>query len=158
MKEIIEKEFGIVPVEIKKLNGYENLNYLVRTKTEHYVFKTYPHSTSISALIEAENDALLFLQNDFEEQTPKPIAYIDGSYIKNIEINGVLLTCRLLSFMTGQFKGDLKTEKAMSSSLGSFLANLNLALMDFENPILQYRKCEWDIQQLPLNRKYIKDI
>ena len=60
--------------------------------------------------------------------------------------------------MTGTFIGDLKTKKEMSSSLGSFLANLDLALMDFENPILHSRKCEWDIQQLPLNRKYIKDI
>ena len=158
MKEIIEKEFGIVPIEIKKLNGYENINYLVKTKTDSFVFKTYPFSKSIFALTEAENEALSFIQDNFQKKTPKPIPFTDGSNTKNIEINGDLLTCRMLSFMTGTFIGDLKKEKEMSSSLGSFLANLDLTLMGFENQILQSRKCEWDIQQLPLNRKYINDI
>jgi len=158
MKKNIEKEFGIVPIEIKKLNGYENINYLLKTQTESFIFKTYPLSESNFALIDAESKALLYLQKEPNSRTPRPIPFKDGSYTKNIEIDNQLVTCRLLSFLEGEFMGDAKASGKMATSLGSFLANLNVSLFKFENPVLRSRKCEWDIQHLPLNRKYISDI
>ncbi len=158
MKKNIEKEFGIVPIEIKRLNGYENINYLVKTQTESFIFKTYPLSESNFALIDAESKALLYLQKDPNSRTPLPIPFKDGSYTKNIKIANQLVTCRLLSFLEGEFMGDAKVSGKMASSLGSFLAHLNVSLFKFENHVIRSRKCEWDIQQLALNRKYIKDI
>ena len=158
MKKNIEKEFGIVPIEIKRLNGYENINYLLKTQTESFIFKTYPLSESNFALIDAESKALLYLQKDPNSRTPLPIPFKDGSYTKNIKIANQLVTCRLLSFLEGEFMGDAKVSGKMASSLGSFLAHLNVSLFKFENHVIRSRKCEWDIQQLALNRKYIKDI
>lgn len=158
MKKNIEKEFGIVPIEIKRLNGYENINYLIKTQTESFIFKTYPLSESNFALIDAESKALLYLQRDPNSRTPLPIPFKDGSYTKNIKIDNQLFTCRLLSFLEGEFMGDAKVSGKTAISLGSFLAHLNVSLFKFENHVIRSRKCEWDIQQLALNRKYISDI
>ena len=158
MKEIIETEFGISVIEINKLNGYENINYLIRTEGESFIFKTYPASESNFALLEAESQALLYLQQKSNSKTPKPIPFLDESYTKNLVIHGEVNSCRLLSFLKGDFLGDLDSNKQIASSLGSFLAKLDTALMDFDSSELRARKCEWDIQQLSLNKKYITDI
>ena len=158
MKDIIKKEFGVSPIKITKLNGYDNINYLIKTEGESFIFKTYPATRSNFALLEAESQCLLFLQKQSNSKTPKPIPFIDQSYTKNIIINGVLNSCRLLSFLNGTFLGDLNPNKQMAMSLGTFLADLDTELMDFDNAELRARKCDWDIQQLSLNRKYISDI
>ena len=158
MKEIIENEFGVSILEISKLNGYDNINYLVKTKENSFIFKTYPFTRSNFSLIEAENDALLFLQVDPNPLTPQPILFNDGTYVKNIEIEGEILTCRLLSFLKGKFLAETSPGKTMIGSLGTFLARLDKRLMKYENYVIRSRKCEWDIQQLALNKKYIEDI
>ncbi|MDB3905430.1 aminotransferase class III-fold pyridoxal phosphate-dependent enzyme [Crocinitomicaceae bacterium] len=158
MKDIIKKEFGISPIEITKINGYDNINYLIKTEGESFIFKTYPASESNFALLEAESQALLFLQKESNSKTPKPIPFIDKSYTKNIAIHGVVNSCRLLSFLKGEFLGDININKQMALSLGNFLANLDTELMGYDNAELRSRKCEWDIQQLSLNKKYISDI
>ena len=158
MKKIIEIEFGIIPIEITRLNGYENINYHVRTNSHSFIFKTYPYTKSNLSLIESENKALLFLQEPSNSRTPEPIPFKDGAYVKNIEIEGEQLSCRLLSFLNGTFIADSAPDIELISSLGTFLGNLDQQLMSFDDPILRSRKCEWDIQQLHLNRKYISDI
>ena len=158
MKGTIKQEFGISPIEIKKLNGYDNINYLIRTEGESFIFKTYPASESNFALLEAESQALLYLQQKSNSKTPKPIPFLDDSYTKNLVIHGEVNSCRLLSFLNGDFLGDLDSSKQIASSLGSFLAKLDTALIGFDSPELRARKCEWDIQQLFLNKKYIRDI
>ena len=82
MKDIIKKEFGVSPIEITKLNGYDNINYLIKTEGESFIFKTYPATRSNFALLEAESQCLLFLQKQSNSKTPKPIPFIDQSYTK----------------------------------------------------------------------------
>ena len=159
MKDIIKKEFGVSPIEITKLNGYDNINYLIKTEGESFIFKTYPATRSNFALLEAESQCLLYLQQQSNSKTPKPIPFHRRIlHERIIVINGVLNSCRLLSFLNGTFLGDLNPNKQMAMSLGTFLADLDTELMDFDNAELRARKCEWDIQQLSLNRKYISDI
>ena len=65
MNKLLQKIFAYHPVVIKKLNGYVNENYLVKTESEKYIFKTYQYSAQIFALVEAENKTLL---KDLEKQ------------------------------------------------------------------------------------------
>ena len=62
MKQAILKAFGILPLKIKRLNGYENENYLVTAKDAQYIFKTYPSTKNTFSLINAECHALIHLQ------------------------------------------------------------------------------------------------
>ena len=85
MINILEKEFGFQIIEIKKLNGYENENYLIETIKNKYIFKKYPYSFELESIIKSENEVLLFL-SDNNNQFPIPIKTIDGVYVKIHEI------------------------------------------------------------------------
>ena len=88
MKQLLQIEFGFQNIEIKKLDGYDNANYLVKTDENKYIFKTYKYDDDLLDLCESENETLLFLQKSDKNKYPKPIQFIDGLYIKIFDING----------------------------------------------------------------------
>ncbi|MCK4903054.1 MAG: phosphotransferase [Candidatus Marinimicrobia bacterium] len=157
MKKLFQIQFGFNPIEIKKLWGYENSNYLVRTKDIQYIFKTYLKNAETFKLVEAENETLLFLQSP-NNNFPKPIKFKDGSLVKILEIEGKERVCRMLSFLEGELLGNVTHTKTLFQSLGRFIAQLDLQLQSFNNKTIKARQWQWDIQYLYLNKKYIKDI
>jgi len=157
MKKLLQTQFAINPIEIKKLWGYDNSNYLVKTKDKQYVFKIYIKNKETFDLVEAENDALLFLQNT-NNNFPKPIKFDDSSLVKIIKIEGNEMVCRMLSFLDGEMYGNVTPTKTLFKSLGRFIAKLDLKLQSFDNKTIKARRWHWDIQYLYLNKKYIKDI
>ena len=158
MKKLLQTEFALNPIDIKKLWGYDNLNYLIKTNDGQYVFKTYIKNTETLALVEAENEALLFLHNTNNNNFPKPIKFKDGSLVKIIEIEGEERVCRMLSFLEGELFRNVTPTKALFQSLGRFIAQMDLQLQLFNNSTIKARQWQWDIQYLHLNKKYIKDI
>ena len=158
MNKLLQKEFGFKQVEIKKLNGYDNLNYLVNTEAGKYIFKTYLKDTESLARIEAENEILLALQNPHNDRYPRPIQYTDGSFVKCIEIAGKTTICRMLSYLKGQCLADAPQSKSLFQSLGTFLAQMDIALQSCNNYTIKARRWEWSIEYLNLNKKYIADI
>jgi len=157
-KQILNKEFGFDRVQITKLEAYSNCNYLIQTERGKYILKTYPKSTETLDLVEAENETLLFLQNPKNNKSPEPVPFRDGTYIKCLEIDGQERICRLLSFLEGEFLGEVNPTEPIFESLGTFLARLDLQLQSHDNITYKARQWEWDIQHLNLNKKYIQDI
>ena len=158
MKKLLQTQFAINPIEIKKLWGYDNSNYLVKTKDIQYVFKTYIKNTETLALVEAENEVLLFLHNINKNNFPKPIIFKDNSFVKIIKIEEKELVVRMLSFLDGELYGNVTPTKTLFQSLGRFIALLDIQLQSFNNKTIRARRWHWDIQYLHLNKKYIKDI
>ncbi len=158
MKKLLQEQFDFNPVEIKKLWGYENSNYLIKTNDGQYVFKIYLKSADTLVLVKAQNEALLFLQSFKNNMYPKPIKFKDDSLVKILAIEGKERICRMLSFLEGELLGDVKPTKTLFKSLGNFVAELDVKLQSFNNLTIKSRQWEWDIQYLHLNKKYIKDI
>ena len=158
MNRLLKTEFGFQEVEIKKLVGYDNANYLIKTNTAKYIFKTYQYNKELLALVEAENEALLFLQEPGKNKFPKPIQFTDGSFAKILEIGGEKTICRMLSFLDGKFLGDIKPTKEIFQSFGTFLAQMDIKLQQFSSYPIMARQWEWNIQYLNLNKKYINNI
>ena len=158
MKKLLQKEFGFNIVDIKEINGYENVNYLIKTDTGKYIFKTYLSGRETEALIKAENDILLSLQ-DFNGKTfPKPVSFTDGSLTKTLNLEGKERICRMLSFIEGDFLGEVRHSEEMLRSFGEFLAKMDKRLQKIENYIIKARQWEWDIQYFYLNKKFLNDI
>ena len=157
MKKELMVHAGIDSLNIQKLNGYENENYLVKTVETTLIVKTYSYSIKNMEESLAETDALLFLQKK-KHKTPRPICFLDGSYVKKIQIEGKLKVLRLLSYLEGDFLGSIKPKKRFYIDLGVFLAEINKSLLDYQNTTLRLKQHEWDIQHLNLNQKYISDI
>ncbi|MDY8138226.1 aminotransferase class III-fold pyridoxal phosphate-dependent enzyme [Aquimarina sp. 2201CG5-10] len=158
MNKLLQEYFGFDQVEIKKLNGYDNENYKVKTSSNSYIFKTYLYTKEMYDLVEAENATLLFLKENNQKNIPDPFPFKDGSFIKVLDVNGKKSICRMLSFLEGKFIGDVTVSEKMLESLGVFLAEIDLKFQNFDNYVLKSRKWEWDIQYLNLNKDYIQDI
>ncbi|WP_299767719.1 aminotransferase class III-fold pyridoxal phosphate-dependent enzyme [uncultured Dokdonia sp.] len=158
MEEVLYDEFELEDVEIVRLDGYDNSNYLVKSKLGKYIFKTYPKEEEIYHFVLAENALLGHLQSINNESYPQPIPFKDTSYVKVLQLNGKDHICRMLSFLEGDFLGDANPSETVYRSLGTFLARLNLSLQNFSNYTIKSRKWEWDIASLDLNTKYIQDI
>lgn len=158
MHDLLKGSFGFHSVELKRLNGYDNVNYLAETDRGKYIFKTYPFTSETFDLVQAETEILLALQKNFKGRIPCPEPFEDGQYVKLEEWEGQKLICRLLIFLEGEFMGNLKTSKVDFQDLGTFLARLDLELSKAKSYVIQSRKWEWDIQYLELIENYIEDI
>lgn len=153
MLKTITSWFNFEIVALKKLNGYENINYLITSDTTKYIFKTYVFSEDMLALVEAENSVLQSLQQD--SSFPKPIPFKTGAFLKITEVDGIKTICRLLSFLDGTFLGDAKHSPELLKSIGRFAAQTDLELLNINNYVLKARRWEWDLQYLHLNKKYM---
>ncbi|TXE18075.1 aminotransferase class III-fold pyridoxal phosphate-dependent enzyme [Psychroserpens burtonensis] len=156
MLNTIKPWFNFEIVALKKLNGYDNVNYLLKTETDNYIFKTYLFSEDMLALIEAENSVLQTLKKD--QSFPEPIPFATGDFLKITTIDGVKTICRLLTFLEGTFLGDATHTPELLESIGRFTAQMDLQLLEINNYVLKARAWEWDLQYLHLNKKYIHDI
>ncbi len=156
MLNTIKSWFNFEIIELKKLNGYDNVNYLLKTETDNYIFKTYVFTEDMLALIEAENSVLQTLKKD--QSFPEPIPFATGDFLKITTIDGVKTICRLLTFLDGTFLGDAEHTPALLESIGRFTAQMDLQLLVINNYVLKARAWEWDLQYLHLNKKYIQDI
>lgn len=155
---LLEKHTSLKILDVQKLDGYANENYCVKTAEARFLFKTYTFSEELKALVEAENEVLLFLHKDGSTKFPKPIAFHNGFRLKILTVAGEKKIIRLLSFLDGDFFGNVPHSETIFRSLGHFLANMNLQLQQFNSYIYKARKSEWDLQNLSLNRKFIDDI
>lgn len=158
MQDLLKVSFGFRSVELKKLNGYDNVNYLVETDRGNFIFKTYPFSQEMFDLVLTETEILHALQKNFKGRVPCPEPFEDGQYVKLEECGGQKLICRLLTFLEGEFMGNVKASKAEYQDLGRFLASLDLELSKLKSYVIQSRKWEWDLQYLELIEKYLEDI
>jgi len=63
---LLQTQFAINPIKIKMLWGYDNSNYLIKTKDKKFVFKTYLNTPDTFSFVEAESETLLFLHGTNE--------------------------------------------------------------------------------------------
>lgn len=158
IKAILLEQFKIDATKIEKLDGLESTNYLVETRTEKYIFKTYPYLENTLALVEAENKALLFLNKKGQNNTPKPIPLRDRNYTTILNIDGKRCICRMLSYLDGKFLVDVPHTIKLFKSFGKFIAQLDIKLQQFTNYTIKARQLKWDIQYLNLSKKYLEHI
>ncbi|SMD42958.1 hydroxylysine kinase /5-phosphonooxy-L-lysine phospho-lyase apoenzyme [Aquiflexum balticum DSM 16537] len=158
MEEWIKTRIDFHFLEIKRLNGYDNANYLMNTEEGKFILKTYPYSLDTFDLVQAETDILLVLQQKFEGRIPTPVPFLSGNHVDVVEVNGKSQIIRLLSFLEGSFLGNTKTEKEQYYSLGNFLGELDKELSRLKNYPIQSRKWEWHIQYPEFIRDYLEDI
>ena len=154
MEKLLIEEFGINPNKIIRINGYDNLNYLIKTNSKNYILKTYD-DLSLIDLIQAETKALLFLNNNLY---PRPVSFLNGENVRIIKINGNSKICRLLSYLEGSFLGEVNQTKEIIRSFGKSLAQLNKTLFDWSDIHIKSRQTEWDIQQYKVSKNYLNEI
>lgn len=159
IEKILATHFDWHGCQVKSLVGYANSNYLIRKGNDRYVFKTYSYSPEQLAIVSAENDLLQHLQqNSIFSRFPEAISNNKDQFIFRLKLNGQPLIGRMLTFLTGDFSGDAMLTEQSAKSLGTFLAEMDLALGEFDHPIFRGRVWEWDIQHLSYIKPMVADI
>ncbi|NBC59051.1 MAG: phosphotransferase, partial [Bacteroidetes bacterium] len=146
MEKLIQDLYGFHPTSIKKLVGYDNANYLLQNGQNRFVFKTYTYTEETNDLLQAETEILLALQESFQKKIPKPIATDVGDFVTIQRINSRKIICRMLTYIKGEFLGNIPANKQIYASLGRFLAQLDRELISKNNFVISARKWRWDIQ------------
>ena len=118
LQNFLTQEFGILPSKIKRIDGYDNANYIVYCETATYIFKTYAYEATLLDILDAENKVLSQLTAKDTSLYPTPIPFVSGDFIKVATLEGARTICRMLSFMDGQFIGDIPPSKEGYQSLG----------------------------------------
>ncbi|MCG2589814.1 aminotransferase class III-fold pyridoxal phosphate-dependent enzyme [Rhodohalobacter sulfatireducens] len=158
MKNLIQKRYGFEPSSIKKLAGYNNANYLITDRNDRFILKTYPYTRETFNLLEAENEILYALQSSFRGSIPEPIAISSGDDLDIADLDGQKTIYRMLTYLEGEFLGDIPANPKVYASLGRFLARMDKDLNSLSHPDIQSRQWEWDIQYLHLNKPLIEAI
>ena len=106
-------DYDLDPTDIEKLEGYDSINYRIKTKSDQYVLKHYLNSQDYG-LIKAEVQLLDEISDKLSFQIPntvKPLTslndnsftrlltYIEGGFLAQAEQNKVLLFNFLASWV-----------------------------------------------------------
>lgn len=158
IKNLLAAEYGIIPTKINKVDGYANANYIISQALEKFIFKTYPYDSELLDILEAENKVLSLLAQNDHFYFPMPVTFTNGDLIKVLALDGEQTICRMLTFLDGDFIGDVAPSEELYHSLGTFLATMDFQLQQLDSYVLRARQWEWDLQYFHLNNKYIDDI
>jgi len=150
VKALVSEHFGVEALSIKKMAGYESLNYLVKTKEAKYVFKHYLNDGEIGAQLLAESEVLLELSEAFPTLYPHSILAKDGNYVIALD-NAEHI--RLLTFLEGTLLAETVQTPTLLTSFGQFLARMDQALLGHKSITLEARKINWDLQYCLRNQR-----
>ncbi len=144
------KEFCLhhfqLDVEAKILNGYDELNFLLKDKSgQQYILKVATDEHGYHFL-----DAQVKIINHLSESEVSNkfqhyLLNIEGKELITLLINGKNYYLRILSFLEGVFWVDANERTdALHMDLGNFLGQMDKALENFSHPAM-HRHYTWDI-------------
>ncbi|MEN8115824.1 MAG: aminotransferase class III-fold pyridoxal phosphate-dependent enzyme [Bacteroidota bacterium] len=158
MKELLVKEYNLTNPVIKKLVGYDIVNYLVEAGSKKYILKVYPNLKEETDIVKAENELLIHLQKNNPGKYPAPVRNKNGELLTLFNEGNTKKVARLLTYVAGEFLGDVEHTTELFNSFGRFLAEIDLLLRDFRNYVIEARTFKWDLQHFLLNEKYVQYI
>lgn len=148
-EDLVYRLFG-VKGQISTLPGYEDNNFRIQTQDGvDYLLKMAAAGTP-KEYLELQNQTLLHVADRLPEMHwNRPLPDHNGDLLVTVEdALGQPRWVRLLSWVPGTPWEDVDTEdEALCRHLGSFLARLDLALMDFDHPAA-HREMSWDFTGL----------
>jgi len=156
-REILKEIYGLKAPELQDLEGYASLNIQVKTRDGRtFVWKQNADAPLERAFLEAENQVLLKLSGSLPHEFPVPQPDRDGNLLSVMENpDGSRTLHRLLSFVRGDFFDQVAQTPELFASLGTFLAHVDRALLDFRLPGIAARTHPWDLQHLALPLEHI---
>ncbi|WP_422080043.1 aminotransferase class III-fold pyridoxal phosphate-dependent enzyme [Ulvibacterium sp.] len=154
MKGILSEYYGLNKVRLTPLEGYDSVNFKVEKETETYVLKQYPYSDANQELLHAENRVLENVSKLGSYDFPKTIRTIDK---QKLIVKGETVF-RLLSYVEGDFLGNVQHTPKLLKSFGEFLGKMDRSLFNAHEATLAAKETQWDLKHFMANEKYLKFI
>ncbi|MFK7814619.1 MAG: phosphotransferase, partial [Maribacter sp.] len=151
---ILQSHFGITDAAVTTLEGYDSTNYKIKSKKRIYVLKQNSYSEETLALLQAENDLFRQLDTLSNYEFPTAIPSLNEELIV-IEEDQIF---RLLSFIEGEFLGNITHTPPLLYSFGVFLAKMDNQIHKTYHPSIVGKETQWDLKNFQANYKYLKCI
>lgn len=152
--EILAKDFGIQPEEVSSLDGYANVNYLIKSGNRRYVLKQYLPEPGLAERLEAESRILELLTKKNPGAFQKPAKTSAGNYLLEKQVHKEKRLFRLLHFITGDLFAKVPHTREMFESFGQLLGQMDRVLMTVRNPAIEAYRHEWDLLEIDRSQKY----
>ncbi len=151
---VLQKFYGIKPTTLTSLEGYESTNFKVLSAEGTFVLKQYQYSQATYALLVSENNLLQELEERTSYDFSKTISSKNGDLLV-VEENAIY---RLLSFVEGDFLGDVVHDPILLGSLGTFLGSVTQVISGTYEAAVSAKETVWDLQHFGKNHELIKYI
>lgn len=151
---ILEQYYNLKKSSYSSLEGYDSINYKIICEQGTFVLKQQTYSQETYDLLQAENGVLERLASLKAYDFPEAISTLDGESIL-VKKNQIY---RLLSFVEGDFLGDVEHTSELLYSIGVFLAETDNILRDFHHSAIIGKETQWDLKLFKSNHRYLKYI
>lgn len=142
-------DYNLEATDIQKLEGYDSINYRIKTSSDQYVLKQYLNIQDYG-LVNAEVQLLDEISDQLSFQIPntvKPLTTLnDNSFT------------RLLTYIEGDFLAQAEHNKVLLFNFGKAIAQLDKHLLSKRSYPIEARKQIWDLQYCLLNKVKINHI
>jgi len=154
LKRILSEFYGLNQVRLSPLEGYDSVNFKVENVDKTYVLKQYPFSHAHLELLQAENRILGNLSKLERYDFPETIETIqrEAFVVKEDKV------FRLLSYVEGDFLGDVQHTPKLLKSFGEFLAKIDKSLSGTYEASVAAKETPWDLKHFMANEKYLSYI
>ncbi len=155
---VLQKFYGIAPTNLTTLEGYDSINTKVMSNAGTFVLKKYPYSLETYDLLVSENNLLKQLGEQTSYDFSKTIPSTMGDLLIVEEEEKKIY--RLLTFVEGEFLGDVPHHKTLLSSLGTFLGTMDKEISGNHETAIRAKETVWDLQHFDKNYglvQYIED-
>ncbi len=151
---ILQTFYGIHNPKTKKLEGYDSLNFHIRSDAYNAVLKIHDNDGQTQALLDAEHKLLQRLSAIEGQEFPKVFKTKTGESMVSNEEG----TFRILSFVEGEFLAEVSHTPSLFRSFGNFIGKMNKELLGAFDPVIAAKVTRWDLQHCLVNREYLSCI
>lgn len=151
---ILQSRFAITNATITSLEGYDSTNYKIQCEKGVFVLKQNSYSEETLALLQAEHQLFEILETLETYDFPRAIPSLEDESIVIVEDH----IFRLLSFVQGEFLGDVAHNSALLHSFGIFLAKTDKYIGDTYHSAIVGKETQWDLKHFKSNYQYLEYI
>ena len=154
--EIADRVYGLKGT-LKLLNGERDANFLIRSSCGAFVLK-FINPAEDPGVISFQTQALLHIERHGAHlPVPRVLPALSGEVEPKVLVSEQTLTLRTVSYLDGISQNLGKPSVALMRELGTSLAEINLALNDFQHPAA-HRDLLWDVGHAERIRPYLDDL
>ena len=154
--EIADRVYGLKGT-LKLLNGERDANFLIRSSCGAFVLK-FINPAEDPGVISFQTQALLHIERHGAHlPVPRVLPALSGEVEPKVLVSEQTLTLRTVSYLDGISQNLGKPSVALMRELGTSLAEINLALNDFQHPAA-HRDLLWDVSHAERIRPYLDNL
>ena len=154
--ELADRVYGLKGT-LKLLNGERDANFLIRSSCGAFVLK-FINPAEDPGVISFQTQALLHIERHGAHlPVPRVLPALRGEVEPKVLVSEQTLTLRTVSYLDGISQNLGKPSVALMRELGTSLAEINLALNDFQHPAA-HRDLLWDVGHAERIRPYLDNL